>query len=60
MTTTQRTPLAELDEQIAEAWAEVVEARQRWSHSPNGDTIAAERTAVAVLNELLELRYIVG
>ena len=60
MTTTQRTEIDELDAEIAAAWMDVLEARARWAHSPNGETVTAERTAVAVLNELLELRYIVG
>lgn len=48
--------LGELDADIAVAWLDVLEARDRWAHSPNGETIAAEQTAVTAMDDLLELR----
>lgn len=54
----ERTEIDDLDDDIALAWLDVLDARQRWAHSPNGETVAAEEAAVAKLDELLEFRHL--
>ena len=51
------TPLSALDDQIAEAWLELLDARQDFDHSPNADTQRAAVYAEARVNRLLERRY---
>jgi hypothetical protein len=50
-------PLHALDQQIAEAYAELLTARSEWAHSPNADSIRTEQYAEMRLNRLLERRH---
>ena len=51
------TPLAGIDKDIAEAWLELLDARQDLDHSPNADSQRAAVYAEARVNRLLERRY---
>lgn len=51
--------MKQLDADIADAMAEVRGARAAWAHSPNPDTVAAEKLAERRLNKLLEFRFTV-
>ncbi len=50
------TPVAAIDRNIADAWAELQAARARHEHSPNAETRAAADETETRLNGLLELR----
>jgi hypothetical protein len=46
-----------IDVEIREAWAELLDARQDFTHSPNGKTQHAAMCAEAKVNRLLERRF---
>lgn len=50
-------PLEALDQQISEAYAELLLARGDCNHSPNADTMRTEEYAELRLNRLLERRH---
>lgn len=50
-------PLDVLDQQIADAWLELLGARADWAHSPNSDSIRTAMYAEARVNRLLERRH---
>jgi hypothetical protein len=57
MVTAERTPLAQQDERIRQAWAALCGARAVAWRSPNAETLRVEAMCEHVVNDLLDARY---